>query len=283
MGKNRHKPKQRNFLGKIILYVFIIPIVCAFLVYMNSFITRKWKGIGRFTRVFVEESGVRIESFDTRLKTGILFRLPGELEIMTLGGNGRWKINAMKQLESKYGADWARDSIADYLGISVTGGAKMGITDEIAWKRLKNAGHQQELEMNREADMIREIKDVDSEIYFVLGSNWPVYAGKWFLTTDLAAQDTRITIVNTTDTDGLGSHAARAAESAGLKVVMIINEEIGAEGCTVSGNSGENKKMTAIWMMDVYRCKWNEDGTLDSGDYTLRLGSDYRKWWLGEN
>src|SRR3989338_6074789 len=210
MGKNRHKPKQRNFLGKIILYVFIIQIVCAFLVYMNSFITRKWKGIGRFTRVFVEESGVRIESFDPRLKTGILFRLPGELEIMTLGGNGRWKINAMKQLESKYGADWARDSIADYLGISVTGGAKMGITDEIAWKRLKNAGHQQE-------------------------------------------------------------------------VVMIINEEIGAEGCTVSGNSGENKKMTAIWMMDVYRCKWNEDGTLDSGDYTLRLGSDYRKWWLGEN
>src|SRR3989337_2174367 len=43
--------------------------------------------------------------------------LPGNLELETVGGRGKWRAEVLAKLAQKYGKKWAADSAANYLGI----------------------------------------------------------------------------------------------------------------------------------------------------------------------
>ena len=79
----------------------------------------EWDGRSRFTVISIGDT-VKVESIDPAVSGGMRFTLPGNLELETVGGRGKWRAEVLAKLAQKYGKKWAADSVANYLGIGYT-------------------------------------------------------------------------------------------------------------------------------------------------------------------
>lgn len=244
---------------------------------------RKWRGVGRFTLIGLE-NGVLIESLDPVNGWGVRMILPDELEVETVGGRGRWKAGNLRRGGDKFGTRWAADSVADYLGVGyIAVRGEMTAWDWISWWWLGRTVKWQEIDLERRG-WVEEAVAVDGEKLVKLGPEWPGEARTWFVSSELAQEALSVTVVNTTDISGLGTHAARALESAGIRVGMIKSDtEAIADKCVVRASEENLKSRGVAWIVGTHGCRTELVGEGSQAAETLVFfGREYEKWWLGQ-
>ncbi|TSC83797.1 MAG: hypothetical protein G01um101416_1169 [Microgenomates group bacterium Gr01-1014_16] len=235
-----------------------------------------WDGKGRFTVIDIGEE-IRVESFDPEIGRGVRFELPGKLVVESVGGRGKWRVEAMASLAKKYGLRWGGDSVADYLGIGYTSvKSKLGLADKWQWWRRGNDVEWEEADMIKRG-LVKEVVEVDGERVWELSETWPISAGELFVSAAIANKNTSIVIVNASGRDGAGGNAARAIESAGIKVEKVESREKEPGKCEVKSNRRDKSGLVVTWIREQYDCQWAEGG--DKIEVTL--GTGYSEWWRG--
>ena len=89
-----------------------------------------------------------------------------------------------------------------------------------------------------------------------------------------------MTVENTSSSLGLGTHAARVIESGSMKVAMIKSTEAEVDKCVVATNLKTRTAVGVKWLAGVFGCDWEKSWEGD-GEVLLRLGKEYKEWWLG--
>ena len=227
----------------------------------------------RFTVINIK-NGVSVESFDPVTLSGIKLIIPDRLEVETVGGRGKWQAGVLEKAANKFGVKWATDSVADYLGISYTNGVKDW---QWWWWERKGSWKTVNLEKTR---WVREIEAIDGTKLLALASDWEGKAGEWFAQSNIVNEGLNVTVENTSGIEGLGTHAARVLESGGMKVRMIRSAAYEVGECEVVTNLQTRQTVGAGWLTRVFGCKWMESQE-ETGEVILKLGKNYRAWWLG--
>lgn len=233
-------------------------------------VRQKWDGKSRFTVVSIGES-VMVESIDPEVSGGLRVTLPGNLELETVGGRGKWRVEALAKLAQKYGARWAADSVANYLGIGYTA-EKGGIW---WWWRTRGA-EWREVDMVGER-LVREVAEVDGQKVLVLSENWEPAARKWFVSGKIANENLSVEIENASGVDGAGNNAARMMETAGIKVDNVESGEAKDGKCTVVSTAADRNKTGVAWLVGQLGCKWKK-----GEGFKVVVARDYGGWWKGD-
>lgn len=229
-----------------------------------------WDGKSRFTVVSIGDA-VKVESVDPAISGGVRFELPGNLEVETVGGKGKWRVEVLGKLAKKYGVRWAADSVADYLGIGYTA-EKGGLW--WWWKRRETEWR--EVDMVTEG-LVREVTEVDGQKVLVTSENWEPSVRKWFVSGAIANENLSVEVENASGVDGAGINAARMIETAGIKVDKVESGEAENGKCTVVTSVEDKKKLGVVWLMRQLGCKWK----VGEGVKVI-LGRDYGSWWKGD-
>lgn len=212
--------------------------------------------------VVVVGDKVVVKSFDPVTNSGIILRLPDNLEIETVGGRGKWQAGVITKAGTK---KWVADSVADYLGISYQG------TEGVLPARVKL----QEVDLG-DTSFVTGEKTVDGVKVMRLNSSWETKVREWFFSSVVANESMTVTVVNTTEVPGLGAHAARVLESAGIKVGMVANKPEEVDKCIVRSKEEQKKSYTVGFMKRAFGCKWEK-----GEEVILEVGKEYEKWWMG--
>mgnify|MGYP001616547894 CR=1 FL=1 len=262
-----------KWLGLVVLLVALA---------MVGYWRREWDGRTRFSVVSVGRE-IEVLSFDPQTKLGVRMKLPENLEVETVGGRGRIKSGNLVRAGQKFGGTrWVADSVADYIGIAYTGEERhLGWWDRWLWWWMGREVNWSDIS-TQVLGWMREMEAVDGEKFLVFSDAWAQERGKWFLDSAVAAEGMSVTMVNTTSTNGLGSHAAIAFETAGMRVREIRTEARVLEKCRVWGGKDTRKRAAAGWIIKNYSCQWGTDDKMSDEEMVVELGGDYRKWWLGE-
>ncbi len=247
-----------------------------------SYGKREWDGRTRFTVVSVGQE-VEVWSFDPQTRDGVRVKLPGNLEVETVGGRGRIKSQNLELAAQKFGGkSWAADSVADYLGIGYIGDiGSLSFWDRWRWWWIGRGINWTLLSMG-EGGWTQKVVAVDGEVLLRLSDSWVNERGKWFLDSAVASEGVRVTLVNTTQINGLGAHAAIALETAGMRVREIRNEIKSLKKCRLMVRKESKKTFSVFWIVRNYTCQWESDDSLNTDELIVELGGDYQKWWLGE-
>ncbi|HJZ05917.1 MAG TPA: hypothetical protein VJ327_08760 [Patescibacteria group bacterium] len=251
----------------------------------RGYLLRKWDGMSRFTIVDIgdgDESRTVVESFDPVSRRGVKLILPDNMEIDTVGGRGKWRVKMLSQAPSWFGGKkWAADSVADYMGIMYTGEKTLlGWWDNLAWWRWRSRVDWREKDV-ADSSWVEEVVAADGERMWRLGLNWDVEARELFVSAAIVGEKLNVTVVNTTITSGLGGHAARSLESAGLRVGLVkSDEDAGGERCKIVAGGNTLDSIGAKRMVGNFGCG-AEVGEFGEGEVELRLGINYQRWWLG--
>src|SRR3989344_5858872 len=212
----------------------------------RGYLLRKWDGMSRFTIVDIgdgDESRTVVESFDPVSRRGVKLILPDNMEIDTVGGRGKWRVKMLSQAPSWFGGKkWAADSVADYMGIMYTGEKTLlGWWDNLAWWRWRSR-----------ADWREEDAALPG---FAVALSGDVEASELFVSAAIVSEKLNVTVVNTTITSGLGGHAARSLESAGLRVGLVkSDEDAGGERCKIVAGGNTLDSIGAKRMVGNFGC-----------------------------
>lgn len=277
-NKSRQRNKSFNWrpIAGIMIIVVIIGIGLAF-----GYTTRRWNGKDRFT-VVVTNPILEIESFDPVSGKGIKIKIPGNMEIQSVGGRGVWMAEVMPRLGVKYGWKWVGESVADYLGIGYTSvDRQMSLWDKWEWWRHTSGLGWKEVTLDS-SPLVEEIRSADGIVGLRITAGWADKAREWFTSVGIANEGVGITLVNTTNTIGLGSHAARQIDSSGMSVVMVSNDGGNINGCQIEAAGKLKDSLSAAYLQRVFGCKEIKTAA-GEGEITLKLGQEYRNWWLGKN
>lgn len=279
--RHHHKPNRpstwRGILGNFFIGILLVSSVTGFL----SFRNRTWRGQDRFTVVTLED-GVKIQSFDPQNQQGKILLLPQDLEIQTVGGRGRWRIGALPELAKKFGERWAADSVTDYLGIGYTAiDNHLAGWDTFSWWWNGRSVEWQTVKLE-DTGLLKEFVAPDGTKLQDLAPTWNSKAAEWFTSSAIAQEGMNLTLVNSTDVAGLGSHAARSITNAGIRVSAVSGQSEEINGCVVESTKADKEKLSTVWVKRTFGCSWNENGDLQN-ELILKLGTHYREWWLGKD
>ncbi len=259
-----------------VLVCLVFVGVCG-IQYANS----QWIGGERFTRIGIKGTEVKIESFDPKTLVGFEVKLPDTLLIETVSGRGKWPVEVLGKMGNKYGMSWAKSSVADFLGIAFVP-EPLSLWDEIRWWWWKGRVRWRQVDMEK-SGLVREIKAPDGDDILVLTNDWKSRADNLFLSSELSDKGITVAIINTTGVLGLGSHAARPIESAGIRVVDVANESQEIGKCEILSDKRVEHDLVVLWLKKELGCIWKAQGGFMGADVTIRLGDEYKIWWLGKD
>lgn len=260
--------------------LIVVIIISAGLTGLIVYGQRKWDFQSRFT-VIELKSPVTISSFDPSTKQGVIITVPDNLLVDTVSGRGSFMASVLAKAGQEWGDAWSAESLADYLGITYTGIAgKLSLTDRFLWWFNGRKVSWEKIAL-AETSLVTELKDPDGIVVLRLAEHWPERAEDWFSSTNLAREKINVNIVNSTDVPGLGAHAARIIENAGVRVVAVSNSQTKFDKCRIESSEAEFKSLTGRWLQSQYKC----DEVIKNdkpGEIILTIGSDYKKWRMGD-
>jgi hypothetical protein len=260
----------------------ILIFLCILLVGLGGWVfrqyhSRHWDGETRFTIVDVKnESGsMEILSADPQTRQAIKLELPGDLEITTVGGKGKWKVESVVRLVKKYGGRWAADSVADFLGIAYTDvRPEMNFWDKWRWWLLEKNADWEQINLKGN-NLITQHTDPDGVSITEMSNWWQSKASEWFYSTNLAKEGLVVEIFNSTGIAGLAGRAARPLDKAGIKVAKLGDSSARVEKCLIK-TTRKMKTDTGIkWLAEMYNCRIENDDQLDEKQVQLFVGSEY--------
>jgi len=256
-------------------------LVISGIVLAVTYRARNWDGKDRFTLIELGEQVV-VHSIDPETKAGVRLTLPANLEIETVGGKGRWRTKVLAEIAKKHGTSWAVDSVSDALGVAYTGvWGRLGLWDRWAWWQLSSDVEEwKEINLG-ETGWVEELPSPDRERLDGISKSWYGKAGELFSSTTISGEHISAVVVNTTDTLGLGEHAARIIEIKGMRVAMVRTESEVIDTCVVEGTDELKKSVSGQWLTDYFGCQWHTAGE-SANEIIIKLGTGYRKWWRGE-
>ena len=278
------KNRRGKWLGRGVAVLVIAALVSFFL---KTRAERKWRGDERFTLI-VWNGMMTVASFDPVTERGLKLILPPELEVVTVGGRGRWQVKVLPQIGEKYGGKWVADSVADYLSVGYTAYAKsdnlsgINLWDRFNWWQWSRKVRWEELELKTLPGVV-EAKAADGQVYRELSSGFKAGMSGRLISTSISLEGAEVTVVNTTEVDGLGSHVAEVLENTGLAVKSVVSESSQAEeGEVLTGSEPRKVAISYKWMLKYFGCREGKDEGLGEKEIKIILGKKYRQWWLGE-
>lgn len=253
--------------------LLIVLMLGAWMIYRG----RQWDEKGRLTLINFSK-GIVVESIDPIAKSGVRLILPDNLQIASVAGRGEWLASAIKGAgEPK----WVADSVASYLGVAYDGLAgELGWWDWWQWNKWKAKVSWQEVKLEK-TDLVEEKKLPDGLLVWLMGERWALGSQEYFTDNAILAEGISLVIVNSTNTIGMGTHAARFVESRGIRVAQVRGSEVAVDGCEVEGNAKQKITRTAKFLLGWFGCTWKEQKT-ETAELVLTIGKQYRKWWAGE-
>lgn len=87
----------------------------------------------------------------------------------------------------------------------------------------------------------------------------------------------RVTVINTTDTPGLGQRAGRLMANLGIAVVRVNSEVSGQQSCSILSAKPLQTSHTVRVLADIYGCNWEESQSTDGADIIIRMGKAFEK------
>lgn len=229
-----------------------------------------WDGQTRFTVLEHTSEQIRVRSFDPQSLQGTVMIIPDDLEITSVQGRGSWPAKNI----FKAGTDkWAADSIIDYLGLSYTGlWSNLSIWNRIAWSQYQNKVTWVNLDLTR-GGLTQVVKTTDGQDSRRLNSVWFDQAKQLFSSQIVTDQHLSLSIINTTDASGLGSHAADVAESMGFKVDSVTDDPTTIQKCQLEVPEVKIKDVAIKLLAKTFICdvKVGDDDSLK-----MALGDDYK-------
>src|SRR3989344_2056608 len=159
------KNRRGKWLGRGVAVLVIAALVSFFL---KTRAERKGRGDERFTLI-VWNGMMTVASFDPVTERGLKLILPPELEVVTVGGRGRWQGKVLPQIGEKYGGKWVADSVADYLSVGYTAYAKsdnlsgINLWDRFNWWQWSRKVRWEELELKTLPGVV-EAKAADGQV-----------------------------------------------------------------------------------------------------------------------
>lgn len=262
-----------------ILVVFLLTTLGLWL--GRQYQLRKWMGFERFT-VISFSNKVTVESVDPQTLTGIRIVLPDDLDVDTLNGRGTWRAGVLLDMANKYGWRWAADSVADYLGVAYTDyEGQMSIWDRYVWNGLVAKSRWKDENMG-DVGLTVIVVESDGQKGQRLASAWDQVARDWFISTNLAAEEYSLRILNASTAMGLGAKVARAIERSGIRVISIdTGETRSGLMCEIRGLAASRNSYSVAFVKKILECSFREDKNGVDKEIELVLGADMAKNMTG--
>jgi hypothetical protein len=250
-------------------------VVC--LVFFWIFKNRQWKGNTRFN-VIKLANPIVFEGIDPIKKLGIRVTLANNLNIESVNGRGIWLSGKIGQVGEK---KWVADSVAGYLGIAYDAiWENMNWWDRIAYENWKKKVRWNEIDLKPGDSMfVTEEKQPDGVVVGTLNGRFEKWAIENFSDTALLTEALSVSVVNSTQTLGMGTYASRMIESRGIRVASV---ESGSEvvECILKGDKEILRSLTANFISKWFGCKL-EESEKKTHELELVLGQTFREWWKG--
>jgi len=261
----------RHFFG----LVLVIIVLVGFLGGLWAFAHRTWDGQTRFTIINLRPHLV-VKSFDPVSKKGIVINFPDNLEIESVSGRGSWMAGVIGRAGEE---KWAADSVANYLGITYTLVSTSRGWDSFLWSWQSRSVDWSIVEV-ADTSLLSKSSAPDGLETYHLSSTWDNKAKDWFYDQKIASQLLGVTIVNTTETSGLGANASRVVGSMGFKVrSLTTSNETPQTTCVVRTRLALKNNLATKKLQKSFACKWEVH---DDSDIELVLGNLYRSWKMGD-
>jgi hypothetical protein len=279
MIRRKKNRQEKGKLWTLVIAGLIVGIFSLISLIIGDYAGRKWDGKTRFTLVNLKEGG-RIESVDIVRNVGVRLTLPENTEVETIGGRGKWRLQVMPNLAEKFGVKWTADSIADFTGVAVTSEkSQMGWWDRFAWWKISRKVQWEDVDAAQNG-WLKEVKSNDGLVVWELGPMWKQNMNNLFTDTQLIKDGLAVRVINTVSLPGMGTHAARWIESAGIRVNMIETAAESIVRCAVIVSGDDKGKSVTRWLEKIYDCEIVQDDNL-KGEVVLKLGMEYQGWWKG--
>ncbi len=227
-----------------------------------------WDGQTRFTIIENNQGQIRVRSFDPSSLQGTEMIIPGDLDIQSLGGRGSWSA---KNIFKAGPSAWAAGSIIDYLGLGYVGAwDNLSVWNKLAWMLYQNKVSWATVELSR-GGLTSVVTMPDGQSVRRLNSVWFGQAKQLFASKAVTDKHLSLSIVNTTDAAGLGSHAADVAESLGFKVDAVTDSPDKIAKCRLEALPVLVKDVVIKLLARTFACD-----VVAGPDEELKM-------WLGQN
>lgn len=245
-----------------------------------GFLNRNYLGWERFTVIKSVGDDIHVLSIDSG--KGIRVVVPADLMIQTVQGRGEWRVGALAALGKKYGREWEADSIANALGIFYTGWYdNLGIVDRFVWWQKSREVDFFELRLSESA-FVDEVVQADGVKVWKLNDAWKKRSTELFSSENIATSDIEAEVINTTKKSGLGSKAAAALTSSGVRVIRVGEQESEREDrCVILGSQSELGSKLGRYVQRYMGCKTSASGEEDA-KLSVLVGLKYFEWALGD-
>lgn len=277
----RHKKKVKAKLKvKMLWPIIILGIVLGLVWFVVGALQSHWDGKTRFTTASINQQQVKLKSFDPQTGRGVALTLPGDLEVETVGGRGSFLASSLDKAGS---AEWGADSIASYLGVMVAGEFRhLPLWDQIRWWWWSFKINWRELDMDQ-AGLVDYDLTPDGVKVGHLSPQWEARVRELFSSLAVAQQELSVKIINTTNTSGLATKAARELESSGINVVEVSSisdtnsDQNPVDACILVSPKELERSLAIKLIQKNFGCTWQE-----GVETTLLLGKQYQKFVDGE-
>ena len=279
MTHKRYPRQEKGKLWTLLIAGLMVAVLTVISLVIGDYAGRRWDGKTRYTVINLEDGSV-IESVDIMRDIGVRLRLPGDTEIETVGGRGKWRLQVMPKLAEKFGVKWAADSISDFTGVAYTGEkSQLGWWDRFSWWKVSRKVRWEEIDAQK-SGWLKEVKSQDGLIVWEPAPGWNQKMADLFTDAQLIRDGLAVKVINAVSMPGMGSHAARWIESSGVKVNMIESATENIVRCAVMVSDRDMGKSITRWLEKTYDCEVVADES-SGGEIILKLGRDYQGWWKG--
>lgn len=202
-----------------------------------------------------------IESFDPQTREGVRITIPGNFEIDSVAGRGKWWLSKIRKAGDKR---WLTDSIAWHFGLG-----QIYPREDIGFWRFNKKIIWKDIDITK-TGLADKTQTVDGEDVWVLNSRW--FKNEFFVDSRIANEKLSVAVVNTTSTNGLGAKVAEIIEMVGMRTTMLetTNSDL-TESCILTTSSANHKKLGVLYLIKVFECSQKTDESLKD-DIRLELG-----------
>lgn len=238
---------------------------------------RTWDQKSRITVVRLGQTMV-VESIDPGGVAGIRMKMDPRVLIDSVGGRGKWLAGSIGNAGD---TTWVADSVANYFGMAYDGVVgRMGVWDRWMYAKIAKHASWREVDLVGAGLIEKEVQPDKVEV-FAKGQRLEEFVKENFFDSQIMAEGVSVGVINSTRTQGMGSHAARFLESRGVRVAFVKSQDDQIEKCEVAGRSELKMTKTFDFIMKWFKCDFVQRGDIAS-ELLLVVGGEYRKWWLGE-
>ncbi len=255
-------PKVYKFIWSFVILLFGLSLVFLGVSYKK----RVWKDDSRLTYYDLPQ----IRSVDPVTKEAVIINLPQNLEVESTDGRGVWLLGKIAKAGSQL---WVLESLKWHFGIAdLQSSYDLTLWD---WWRLRRFSPKS-IDLTQ-TGLLTAGKTSDDVNIYRLSPHWYLQSSDWFASAKIVRQNLIITIINTTTVSGLGSRAARALETIGIKVQTLLSSQDNLKRCRLTYSSQVRKLSGFIILKDLFNCDTYINESLDL-EIKLELGQD----WAGK-